>query len=70
MKIKKLKSFELDEPIKVFLMKERQLIDLKSRVKDINNAEIGQQKSKLSKSMGKKAKNQHGYKELKRKKKL
>ena len=33
-----LKSFELDEPIKVFSMKERQLIDLKSRVKDINNA--------------------------------
>ena len=63
-----LKSFELAEPVDVFLMKERQLINLKSRVNNINNLVIGQQKSKLTKKMGDKAKNEDEYKELKRKK--
>ena len=63
-----LKSFELAEPVDVFLMKEKQLINLKSRVNNINNLVIGQQKSKLTKKMGDKAKNEDEYKELKRKK--
>ena len=49
-------------------MKEKQLINLKSRVNNINNLVIGQQKSKLTKKMGDKAKNEDEYKELKRKK--
>ena len=63
-----LKSFELLPPRDLFLLKEKQLIDLKSRVNNINNSVIGQQKSKLTKKMGIKAKNEDEYKELERKK--
>ena len=63
-----LKSFGLVAPMDVFLLKEKQLIDLKSRVNNINLTEIGQRKSQLTKEMGPKAKNEDEYKELKRKK--
>ena len=63
-----LKSFNLVEPRDVFLMKEKQLIDLKSRVININHTEIGQRKRQLTMKMGAKAKNEDEYKELERKK--
>ena len=63
-----LKSFGLDEPMNVYLMKEKQLIDLKSRVNNINHTEIGQRKRQLTMKMGAKAKNEDEYKELERKK--
>ena len=63
-----LKSFKLVKPIDVFLMKEKQLIDLKSRVNNINHTEIGQRKRQLTMKMGAKAKNEDEYKELERKK--
>ena len=63
-----LKSFRLVEPRDVFLMKEKQLIDLKSRVNNINHTEIGQRKRQLTMKMGAKAKNEDEYKELERKK--
>ena len=63
-----LKSFELAPPMDLFLMKEKQLIDLKSLVNNINSSVIGQQKSKLTKKMGAKAKNEDEYKKLERKK--
>ena len=63
-----LKSFGLVAPREVFLMKEKQLIDLKSRVNNINHTVIGQRKSQLTKEMGAKAKNEDEYKELERKK--
>ena len=63
-----LKSFKLVEPRDVFLMKEKQLIDLKSRVNNINHTEIGQRKRQLTMKMGAKAKNEDEYKELERKK--
>ena len=62
-----LKSFELVAPRDLFLMKEKQLIDLKSIVKNINHSEIGQRKRQLTLKMGKKAKNEDEYKELERK---
>ena len=63
-----LKSFRLVEPRDVFLLKEKQLIDLKSRVNNINHTEIGQRKRQLTMKMGAKAKNEDEYKELERKK--
>ena len=63
-----LKSFKLVEPRDVFLMKEKQLIDLKSRVNNINHTEIGQRKRQLTMKMGAKAKTEDEYKELERKK--
>ena len=63
-----LKSFRLVEPRDVFLMKEKQLIDLKSRVNNINHTEIGQRKRQLTMKMGAKAKTEDEYKELERKK--
>ena len=63
-----LKSFGLDAPRNLFLFKEKQLIDLKSRVKNINQSVIGQRKSQLTKKMGEKAKNDDEYKKLERKK--
>ena len=63
-----LKSFKLVEPRDVFLMKEKQLIDLKSRVNNINHTEIGKRKRQLTMKMGAKAKNEDEYKELERKK--
>ena len=63
-----LKSFGLVAPREVFLMKEKQLIDLKSRVNNINHTEIGQRKRQLTMKMGAKAKNEDEYKELERKK--
>ena len=63
-----LKSFELAEPVDVFLMKEKQLINLKYHVNNINHSIIGQRKSQLTKKMGTKAKNEDEYKELERKK--
>ena len=63
-----LKSFRLVEPRDVFLLKEKQLIDLKSRVNNINHTEIGQRKRQLTIKMGAKAKNEDEYKELERKK--
>ena len=63
-----LKSFELAKPVDVFLMKEKQLIKLKSHVNNINHSIIGQRKSQLTKKMGEKAKNEDEYKELERKK--
>ena len=63
-----LKSFRLVEPMDVFLLKEKQLIDLKSRVNNINHTEIGQRKRQLTIKMGAKAKNEDEYKELERKK--
>ena len=63
-----LKSFKLVEPRDVFLMKEKQLIDLKSRVNNINHTEIGRRKRQLTMKMGTKAKNEDEYKELERKK--
>ena len=63
-----LKSFRLVEPRDVFLLKEKQLIDLKSRVNNINHTEIGQRKRQLTMKMGAKAKNEDEYRELERKK--
>ena len=63
-----LKSFGLLEPKDVYLLKEKQLINLKSRVNNINNTEIGQRKRQLTIKMGAKAKNEDEYKELERKK--
>ena len=63
-----LKSFGLVAPRDLFLMKEKQLIDLKSRVININHTEIGQRKRQLTMKMGAKAKNEDEYKELERKK--
>ena len=63
-----LKSFGLAAPRDLFLMKEKQLIDLKSLVNNINHSVIGQRKSQLTKKMGAKAKNEDEYKELERKK--
>ena len=63
-----LKSFGLDAPRDLFLFREKQLIDLKSRVKNINQSVIGQRKSQLTKKMGEKAKNDDEYKKLERKK--
>ena len=63
-----LKSFGLVAPREVFLMKEKQLIDLKSHVNNINHTEIGQRKRQLTMKMGAKAKNEDEYKELERKK--
>ena len=51
-----LKSFGLNAPRDLILMKEKRLIDLKSRVNNINITEIGQRKSQLTKKMGEKAK--------------
>ena len=65
-----LKSFKLVEPMSLFLMKEKQLVDLKSIVNNINLSVIGQRKSQLTKKMGEKAKNEDEYKELERKNKL
>ena len=63
-----LKSFGLDAPRDLFLFREKQLIDLKSRAKNINQSVIGQRKSQLTKKMGEKAKNDDEYKKLERKK--
>ena len=63
-----LKSFGLDAPIDLFLMKEKKLIDLKSRVKNINHSVIGKQKRQLTIKMGEKAKYEDEYKELEKKK--
>ena len=63
-----LKSFRLVQPMDVFLLKEKQLIDLKSRVNNINHTEIGQRKRQLTMKKGAKAKNEDEYKELERKK--
>ena len=63
-----LKSFRLAEPVKLLIKNEKELVDLKSRVNDINITEIGQKKRKLTSKMGLKAKNEDEYKELERKK--
>ena len=63
-----LKSFKLVEPMGLFLMKEKQLVDLKSIVNNINHSVIGQRKRQLTMKMGSKAKNEDEYKELERKK--
>ena len=63
-----LKSFKLPESYKLIIKDEKELIQLKSRVNDINVTEIGKQKRQLTNKMGEKAKNDDKYKELERKK--
>ena len=63
-----LKSFRLDTPYKLLILNKQKLIDLKSRVNDINITEIGQQKRQLTLKIGEKAKQDDEYKELERKK--
>ena len=63
-----LKSFKLPMSFKIIIKDEKELIQLKSRVNDINVTEIGKQKRQLTNKMGEKAKNDDEYKELERKK--
>ena len=63
-----LKSFKLPTSYKIIITDEKELIQLKSRVNDINVTEIGKQKRQLTNKMGEKAKNYDEYKELERKK--
>ena len=63
-----LKSFKLPASFKKIIKDEKELIQLKSRVNDINVTEIGKQKRQLTNKMGEKAKNDDEYKELERKK--
>ena len=63
-----LKSFKLPSSYKILITNKKDLIQLKSRVNDINVTEIGKQKRQLTNKMGEKAKNDDEYKELERKK--
>ena len=63
-----LKSFKLPASYKILITDKKELIQLKSRVNDINVTEIGKQKRQLTNKMGEKAKNDDEYKELERKK--
>ena len=63
-----LKSFKLPASYKIIITDKKELIQLKSRVNDINVTEIGKQKRQLTNKMGEKAKNDDEYKELERKK--
>ena len=63
-----LKSFKLIEPFNLFFLKDKELIEIKNFVIGINKNVIGKRKTKLTKKMGLKAKNEDEYKELERKK--